>query len=507
MEGPVVKDISRHFVERWNSARFQNRNFGLVNSATKTEKKEKKESKKEKPILKRGTALLNESEISSSSDDDMRGSLPMKRSSVFYNAKGLSPSAALSPSNALSSPKGGDIKKAGGTEAVPFQRGLKRKKTFMGKVMKKFKDKPVLCQDIISELDVEGKLNEMEGKHNFTVQALRSVSDWSIGLKETEHSILNAYYYLIENSKHYIYIENQFFVSKAFLDEENDQGIETVVRNQIAYYIRKRIERAYQNKENFRVFICIPLLPGFAGSPTDDTISVILKHTYAGLCRNKGLSIIEKLSAIMGDEYKKYITVFSLRGHAVLNDEPVTELIYIHSKLMIVDDERVILGSANINDRSMMGDRDSEFAVMIQQDCEVNGCLDGKECKVSEYAQGFRKGLMSEHLGLAKNDPVLDDPTSDALWDKFHEIMMKNTLAYRVIFHCYPDNEIKNEEQLRKVENAMKEKDEHLKERYEEKKGDIQGHAVEFPLEFMKDFNLGLSMFSKEGLLPEKNYT
>lgn len=30
---------------------------------------------------------------------------------------------------------------------------------------------------------------------------------------------------------------------------------------------------------------------------------------------------------------------------------------------MIVDDQKVILGSANINDRSMNGDRDSETAV------------------------------------------------------------------------------------------------------------------------------------------------
>jgi phospholipase D1/2 len=30
---------------------------------------------------------------------------------------------------------------------------------------------------------------------------------------------------------------------------------------------------------------------------------------------------------------------------------------------MIVDDDKVILGSANINDRSMLGNRDSEIAV------------------------------------------------------------------------------------------------------------------------------------------------
>lgn len=44
---------------------------------------------------------------------------------------------------------------------------------------------------------------------------------------------------------------------------------------------------------------------------------------------------------------------------------PVTELIYVHSKLLIADDKVVICGSANINDRSLLGKRDSEVCVMI----------------------------------------------------------------------------------------------------------------------------------------------
>ena len=43
---------------------------------------------------------------------------------------------------------------------------------------------------------------------------------------------------------------------------------------------------------------------------------------------------------------------------------------YIHSKLMIVDDCRVIIGSANINDRSMLGDRDSELAILVEDNLD-----------------------------------------------------------------------------------------------------------------------------------------
>lgn len=61
----------------------------------------------------------------------------------------------------------------------------------------------------------------------------------------------------------------------------------------------------------------------------------------------------------------EYIQFFTLRTHGMIGETPVTELIYVHSKLMIVDDEKVLIGSANINDRSLLGSRDSEIAIII----------------------------------------------------------------------------------------------------------------------------------------------
>lgn len=66
------------------------------------------------------------------------------------------------------------------------------------------------------------------------------------------------------------------------------------------------------------------------------------------------------------EEINKYIYFFGLRKGDVLNRIPITEIIYVHSKLMIVDDKRVIVGSANINDRSLLGNRDSEIAICIE---------------------------------------------------------------------------------------------------------------------------------------------
>lgn len=47
--------------------------------------------------------------------------------------------------------------------------------------------------------------------------------------------------------------------------------------------------------------------------------------------------------------------------------------VYIHGKVCIVDDRLAIIGSANINDRSMRGDRDSELAAVIRDTEMIDG--------------------------------------------------------------------------------------------------------------------------------------
>ncbi len=62
-----------------------------------------------------------------------------------------------------------------------------------------------------------------------------------------------------------------------------------------------------------------------------------------------------------------YITLFSLRNWGKLRgDVLTTEQVYIHGKVCIVDDRLAIIGSANINERSQRGDRDSEIAAVIR---------------------------------------------------------------------------------------------------------------------------------------------
>ena len=359
--------------------------------------------------------------------------------------------------------------------------------------------------------DDDDEPKDQSVKLDFNIQALRSVSEWSIGKTDTECSILKAYYKLIDNAKHYIYIENQFFISKPYSEKERKESglnLNKLVENEIALHIRQRIERAYENNEKFKVFICVPLLPGFSGTPGESsTMNGVLKHTFLSIAHNKGMSLLELLRQKLGFDLNKYIYFFSLRNHGVIKGVPVTELIYIHSKLLIVDDETVLMGSANINDRSMLGERDSEFAVIVEKENKVESLMDNQKYMASEYAKSLRKHLMSEHMGFDINDKILDDPLNDELWSTMRSRAELNSSIYRDIFDCFPDNKFKTFGALktRKIIRTEEDKEE-LKKLYAEKIGGIQGHIVEYPVEFLYLENLDIDFFSKENLIPEKNF-
>ncbi|KAE8288194.1 Phospholipase D2 [Larimichthys crocea] len=110
------------------------------------------------------------------------------------------------------------------------------------------------------------------GSKKAKVQVLRSADRWSTGTCES--SILNAYIHIIENSEHFIYIENQFFISCA--DGKN-------INNKIGDAIVDRILRAHREKKKYRVYVVIPLLPGFEGDLSTgggNAIQAILHFTY-----------------------------------------------------------------------------------------------------------------------------------------------------------------------------------------------------------------------------------
>jgi len=234
---------------------------------------------------------------------------------------------------------------------------------------------------------------------------LRSAGPWSIGTPDkTEHSIMNAYIKMIEESEHFVYMENQFFITSCETES-------TTVYNKIGDALVERITRAYNNDEAWRAMIVIPLVPGFQNTVEEEggtSIRLIMQYQYRSICRGES-SIFGRLKAA-GIEPEEYIQFYSLRQWGKLGPKQslVTEQLYIHAKVIIVDDRIALIGSANINERSQLGNRDSEVAAVVRDTDMFWSRMNGEPYRVGRFAQSLRMRLMREHLGLDV-DKIMED--------------------------------------------------------------------------------------------------
>ncbi|RAL54277.1 hypothetical protein DM860_001405 [Cuscuta australis] len=247
-----------------------------------------------------------------------------------------------------------------------------------------------------SQVFQSGETGQVGPRARCRCQIIRSVSQWSAGTSQNEESIHNAYCALIEKAEHFIYIENQFFISGLVGDE--------IIKNRVLESLCERITRAYNENKCFRVIIVIPLLPGFQGGLDDSgaaSIRAIMHWQYRTICRGN-MSILHNLSDLTGPRVHEYISFYGLRSYGRLFDGgPVaSSQVYVHSKIMIVDDCTALIGSANINDRSLLGSRDSEIGVIIEDEEFVDSYMGGKPRKAGRFASSLRLSLWSEHLGL-----------------------------------------------------------------------------------------------------------
>ena len=134
--------------------------------------------------------------------------------------------------------------------------------------------------------------------------------------------------------------------------------------------------------------------------------------------------------------------------------------------------------------------------------------MDGKKYMASNYAKSLRKHLMAEHLGKNAEDKILDDPLDEELWSLIHSQAKVNAAIYSDIFDCFPDNKFKTFADLKKRKIIKTDEDkEELKLKYKQSSLGIVGHIVEYPIEFLQDEELDIDFFSKENLVPEKNFT
>uniref|UniRef100_A0A4X2JZ57 Phospholipase n=1 Tax=Vombatus ursinus TaxID=29139 RepID=A0A4X2JZ57_VOMUR len=338
----------------------------------------------------------------------------------------------------------------------------------------------------------------LPGGQCVTVQVLRSVDRWSAGTSES--SILNAYLHTIRESCHFLYIENQFFISCS-------DG--RTVLNTVGDAIVERILRAHKQQQRFRVYVLLPLLPGFEGDISTgggNAIQAILHFTYRTLCRGE-YSILHRLKAAMGTLWRDYVSVCGLRTHGELSGKLLSELIYIHSKLLIADDRTVIIGSANINDRSLLGKRDSELAVLIEDTEMEPSLMDGEEYQAGRFALSLRKHCFSTILG-AESQPGLDlqDPVCDTFFQLWQKTAERNASIYEQIFRCLPSNATRSLRVLREygsVEPLATVSPEIACSELTQ----IQGHLVHFPFKFLEEESLLPPLGSKEGVIPLEVWT
>lgn len=144
-------------------------------------------------------------------------------------------------------------------------------------------------------------------------QIVRSSTKWSNGTP-TEHSIQSAYIDIIQRSQHFVYIENQFFIT-ATGDSQKP------VKNQIGKAIVERIVRAARNREKYKMVIVIPSVPAFAGDLRDDSAlgtRAIMEFQYNSICRG-GNSIMEMIQK-EGVNPMDYIRFYNLRNYDRIND-------------------------------------------------------------------------------------------------------------------------------------------------------------------------------------------
>lgn len=304
---------------------------------------------------------------------------------------------------------------------------------------------------------------------NVRILVVRSAAKWSIGKKPRERSIQEAYCKLIREAENFIYIENQFFISS-----QPQKG----VHNKIVFELCERICRAHRCGEDFHVFIVLPLQPEFPGEwgkrsgqklydMTDMIYSTLYKKNMHSMMDRLERGDLESKDAgpIPKDKIPNYVSIYGLRTHRILGDKVVTELIYVHSKVMIVDDEKAIIGSANINDRSMRGDWDSEVDVVIED---------------VKFSRSLRHQLFREHF-----DFDVENPHTDNFPMKLSRRARENTHTYEAVFpniiprdsvRCFSDlGEIPKHERF----TAPSDRKEALKA--------IHGKVVTFPMHFMED--------------------
>eukprot|EP00850_Spirogloea_muscicola_P007979 SM000041S15538 [mRNA] locus=s41:625521:629240:- [translate_table: standard] len=225
-----------------------------------------------------------------------------------------------------------------------------------------------------------------------------------------DNSIQEAYIHAIRRAQRFLHIENQYFLGASYgWTDYPDAGADHVIPMEIALKIAAKIKAG----ERFAAYITIPLWP--EGVPTSGSVQEILY--WQSQTMQMMFKIVAEAIAKSGtadthpQDYLNFYFVGNREcpqpGEPQPTKPPAIDSpqgkaqrhrrypIYVHAKGMVVDDEYVIIGSANINQRSMDGGRDTEIAIGAYQPAHTWAGRGRQPCG---QVWGFRMSLWSEHL-------------------------------------------------------------------------------------------------------------
>ncbi|KAL8232352.1 hypothetical protein R6Q57_002130 [Mikania cordata] len=257
-----------------------------------------------------------------------------------------------------------------------------------------------------------------------------------------DRSIQDAYIHAIRRAKRFIYIENQYFLGSSYAWKSDDvKGEDVGALHLVPKELSLKIASKIKAHEKFTVYVVVPMWP--EGIPESASVQAILdwqRRTMEMMYKD----IVEALQEEgLEEDPRDYLTFFCLGNREVKKSgeyEPSEQpdqdsdhqkaqearrfMIYVHAKMMIVDDEYIIIGSANINQRSMDGARDSEIAMGAYQPYH----LSTRSAPARGQVHGFRMALWYEHLGMLDDTFQLPESTecvkkvnhiADKYWDLF----------------------------------------------------------------------------------------
>ncbi|KAL4570832.1 hypothetical protein LXL04_026495 [Taraxacum kok-saghyz] len=237
-------------------------------------------------------------------------------------------------------------------------------------------------------------------------------------------SIHTAYVKAIRTAQHFIYIENQYFLGSSYnWATHKSLGANNLIPMEIALKIANKIRA----NERFAAYIVIPMWP--EGIPTNSATQRILfwQHQTMQMMYDIIYKALQEMGIEKEYEPQDYLNFFCLGTRESTKYAPISNLkpsfspntpqalsinsrrfmIHVNSKGMIVDDEYVILGSANINQRSLEGTRDTEIAMGAYQ---PHHTWAHKGSSPAGQVFGYRMSLWAEHIGEVESS--FEEPQS-----------------------------------------------------------------------------------------------